>query len=210
MKTIGGYFKRAVLAIIFVWGIATVASSSAASGQKEDAAALPEGAGRSLMLQACVQCHDFKSVVSQRKTADAWRRTINEMVWRGAPLLADETAVITDYLAAAFGPESSSLRRSSDETAAKTPPPKSEENQWAKYLPEGEGRSLVLQACVKCHDLKTVVARRAPAAGWRRSVNEMVRLGAALTAGEASIVASYLATSFGPEVPAPEELKKKK
>jgi mono/diheme cytochrome c family protein len=182
------------------------------------------------MLQACVQCHDFKCVVSQRKTADAWRRTINEMVWRGAPLLSDEVAVLTDYLAASFGPDSSPLRSSSSKTAAKTPGPKADKNQpkadknqpkadknqpkadenhWAKYLPAGEGRSLVLQACARCHDLKTVVARRAPAASWRRSVNEMVILGASLTAGEITVVAKYLATSFGPEVPIPEELKKK-
>jgi mono/diheme cytochrome c family protein len=211
MKTTGCYFKRAVFAVLFIWVIATLAWSSA-SGQKQDTAALPEGAGRTLMLQACVQCHDFKSVVSQRKTAEAWRRTVNEMVWRGAPLMADEVAVLTDYLAAAFGPDSSPLRSSSSNTAAKIPAtksPKSEEDQWAKYLPAGEGRSLVLQACARCHDLKSVVAHRVPVAGWRRSVNEMVVLGAPLTAGEVAIVAKYLAASFGPEVPIPEELKKK-
>jgi len=208
MKTAGGYFNRAVFALLFVWVIAIGARSSA-SGQKDREAPLPEGAGRSLMLQACVQCHDFKSIVSQRKTAAAWRRTVNEMIWRGAPLIADEAAVITDYLAAAFGPEStSSPLGPSREAAAKTPAPSAEDNQWAKYLPPGEGRSLVLQACAQCHDLKTVVARRAPAAGWRRSVNEMVKLGAPLTASEALAVARYLAVSFGPKVPIPEELKK--
>jgi mono/diheme cytochrome c family protein len=202
----GAYFNRVVLAVLLVWGVAMIGRSSV-SGQKVDAA-LPEGAGRALMLQACVQCHDFKSVVSQRKTAEAWRRTINEMIWRGAPLLADESAVLADYLAAAFGPGSSPLR-SSGKTVAKIPPAKADENQWAKYLPQGEGRSLALQACVQCHDLKTVMARRAPATSWRRTVNEMVALGAPLTAGESAIVARYLAASFGPEVPIPEELKKK-
>jgi hypothetical protein len=37
----------------------------------------------------------------------------------------------------------------------------------------------------------------------------MVILGAPLTAGEMTVVAKYLAASFGPEVPIPEELKKK-
>src|SRR5262247_2837680 len=107
MKTAGGYFKRAIFAILFVWGVA---------------AAPPEGAGRGLMLQACVQCHDFKSIVSQRKTADAWRRTVNEMIWRGAPLLADEAGILTDYLAGAFGAGSASS--SSIKPSAKTPAPK--------------------------------------------------------------------------------------
>jgi hypothetical protein len=162
------------------------------------------------LLQACVQCHDFKSIVSQRKTSAAWRRTVNEMIWRGAPLVADEASVLTNYLSSAFGTENASP--STNKAAAKTPAsksPKEEDSQWAKYLPSGEGRSLVLQACARCHDLKTVVARRAPAAGWRRSVNEMVILGAPLTAGEMTVVTRYLTASFGPEVPVPEELKTK-
>jgi mono/diheme cytochrome c family protein len=207
MKTVGGDFKRAVIALLFVWVIATGAWSSA-SGQKDEGVALPEGAGRALMLQACVQCHDFKSVVSQRKTAAAWRRTVNEMIWRGAPLMADEAAVLTGYLSAAFGTDSAPPV--SSKAAAKTPATKAEDSQWAKYLPSGDGRSLALQACSQCHGLKTVVAHRAPAAGWRRSVNEMVILGAPLTAGEMTVVARYLAASFGPEVPIPEELKTKK
>ncbi|HKQ74979.1 MAG TPA: hypothetical protein VJ810_14890 [Blastocatellia bacterium] len=209
MKTVGGYFKRAVIALLFVWGI-MIGAWSSASGQKGEGVALPEGAGRALLLQACVQCHDFKSIVSQRKTSGAWRRTVNEMIWRGAPLMADEAAILTDYLSAAFGTESASP--SSSKAAAKTPAQKAanaEDSQWAKYLPSGEGRSLVLQACARCHDLKAVVSRRAPVAGWRRSVNEMVALGATLTAGEMTVVARYLAASFGPEVPVPEELKGK-
>src|SRR5215510_5788929 len=130
MKTVSCYLKQAVFAILLVWVIATGAWSSA-SGQKDETVTLPEGAGRALMLQACIQCHDFKSIVSQRKTADAWRRTVNEMIWRGAPLLADEAVVLTDYLGAAFKPDSPS----SSKSASKTPAPKAEENQWAKYLP---------------------------------------------------------------------------
>jgi mono/diheme cytochrome c family protein len=206
MKTVSRYLKQAVFATFLVWVIATGAWSSA-SGQKDETVTLPEGVGRALMLQACIQCHDFKNIVSQRKTADAWRRTVNEMIWRGAPLLADEAVVLTDYLGAAFGTERAAP--SSRKAAVKTPAPRAEENQWAKYLPPGEGRSLVLQACARCHDLKTVVARRDPAAGWRRSVTEMVILGAPLTADETTVVARYLAASFGPEVPIPEELKRK-
>jgi mono/diheme cytochrome c family protein len=200
------YFKRAVIAVFLVWSVAA-AGQSPIGGQKEDAG-LPEGAGRALMLQACVQCHDFKCIVSQRKTAEAWRRTISEMIWRGAPLMADEAAALADYLSAAFGPDAPPSRSSSGKTSAESPA-KADDNKWAKYLPRGEGRSLALQACVRCHDLKTVVARRASTTSWRRTVNEMVALGAPLTAGESAIVAGYLAASFGAEVPIPEELKRK-
>ena len=66
---------------------------------------LPEGEARNLMLQGCVQCHELRNTVSQRKTAAGWRRTVNEMIWRGAPLGADEAETIVRYLAVSFGPD---------------------------------------------------------------------------------------------------------
>jgi hypothetical protein len=66
---------------------------------------LPEGKARVLILEGCVQCHDLKNTVSQRKSLAGWRRTVSEMIWRGAPLAADEARTITEYLAASFGVE---------------------------------------------------------------------------------------------------------
>ena len=66
---------------------------------------LPEGEGRNLILQGCVQCHELRNTVSQRKKEAGWRRTVSEMIWRGAPLSADETETIIKYLAASFGPD---------------------------------------------------------------------------------------------------------
>ena len=66
---------------------------------------LPEGEARTLMVQGCVQCHDLRNTVSQRKSTSGWRRTVNEMIWRGAPLMADEAETITKYLAVSFGPD---------------------------------------------------------------------------------------------------------
>ena len=66
---------------------------------------LPDGEGRNLIFQACVQCHDLRNTVSQRKTAAGWKRTVDEMIWRGAPLMADEAETVTKYLAASFGPD---------------------------------------------------------------------------------------------------------
>ena len=65
----------------------------------------PDGPGRDLVFQTCVQCHDLGNTVSQRKTATAWKRTVDEMIWRGAPLLSDEADIVIRYLAASFGPD---------------------------------------------------------------------------------------------------------
>ena len=72
--------------------------------QPEGAQYLPEGEGREVALKACVQCHDLRNTVSQRKAEGGWRRTVNEMIWRGAPLMADEAEALTKYLAESFGP----------------------------------------------------------------------------------------------------------
>ena len=65
----------------------------------------PQGEGRDLVFATCVQCHDLRNTVSQRKTVAAWKRTVDEMIWRGAPLMSDEAEIITKYLAASFGPD---------------------------------------------------------------------------------------------------------
>src|SRR5436190_1221640 len=66
---------------------------------------LPEDPGRDLIFQACVQCHDLRNTVAQRKTAAGWKRTVDEMIWRGPPLMAVEAETIAKYFAASFGPD---------------------------------------------------------------------------------------------------------
>lgn len=177
-------------------------SSPPQQGKAQQGDSLPAGEGRNLLFEVCVQCHDFKNIVSQRKTLAGWRRTVDEMVWRGAPLMDGETDTIANYLATSFGfdkpvaPVSEKASTGGEDT-----------DNLARYLPTGEGRALVLQSCVKCHDLKKTVAARKTLEGWRRTVNEMVRLGASLDRSDAETIINYLAKSFGPDKPLPEALK---
>jgi mono/diheme cytochrome c family protein len=164
---------------------------------------LPAGSGRALLLEACVQCHDLEPVTAQRKNVVAWRRTVNEMIWRGAPLLPGEADVLTRYLAASFGPVAATARRAPGTVTPRPPravdtgvaPPA---DAAARSLPPGPGRALVLRACVGCHDLATTITQRKTMAEWRRSVDLMVRLGARLEAAEITSVADYLAAFLGP------------
>lgn len=82
-----------------------VRAQAEGGARPEGAQYLPAGAGREIVLSACVQCHDLRNTVSQRKIEQGWRRTVDEMVWRGTPLVGDEADVVTRYLAAAFGPD---------------------------------------------------------------------------------------------------------
>ena len=92
--------QMSVIALLLLAGAGVGLPQQRRGGEPE----APQGPGRELMLAACVQCHDVQIIAVQRKTRDAWRRTVNEMIWRGAPLLADEVDTLARYLAASFGP----------------------------------------------------------------------------------------------------------
>ena len=158
---------------------------------------LPDGSGRFLVLEACVQCHDLAPITTQRKTTERWRRSVNEMVWRGAQLMGDEAEVLTRYLANSFGPDAPVLESLQDEPTAA--------DVEARHLPPGEGRALVLAACVQCHDLKPIVTGHRTAADWRRSIAQMIQLGVRLMGDEIEVLTQYLTDSFGPETPVPDQ-----
>ena len=98
---------RVTVILLMLLAAATVLASRRPAQEKplQPESYLPAGPGRELILQACVQCHELRNTVSQRKTAAGWKRTVDEMIWRGAPLFSDEAEVVTKYLAASFGPD---------------------------------------------------------------------------------------------------------
>jgi len=172
------------------------------SAEKAQDESMPEGEGRMLLFEVCVQCHDFKNIVSQRKTLAGWRRTVDEMVWRGAPLMGGEADIIANYLATSFGPDKPAAAMG--QTASTI---SEDKDNLQGYLPKAEGRALVLHACVQCHDLRKTVAARKTATGWRRTVKQMVRLGASLNGGDVETMINYLTKSFSPDNPLPAALR---
>jgi len=113
MKPSKQNIMKATLVVLLLLVAATVFASRPQAQEAREArekAVLPEnylpsGEARDLILQTCVQCHDLRNTVSQRKTAAGWKRTVDEMIWRGAPLMADEAETITKYLTVSFGPD---------------------------------------------------------------------------------------------------------
>lgn len=136
-----------------------------------------------------MQCHDLRPILSQKKSAPAWRRTVHEMVWRGAPLFAGEAQVVADYLGESFGP--------APRPVPPAAPAPSDSQQLERSLIVGAGRELFLSACVSCHGLATTLAARKSEAEWRRSVELMAALGARLNGSEQETLARYLFRAFG-------------
>lgn len=63
-------------------------------------------------------------------------------------------------------------------------------------LPPGEGKTVVQRACTTCRATGMISRKRATAAEWSATVDEMVNRGAELTDEEIVTVSRYLASSF--------------
>ncbi|MEB3329891.1 MAG: hypothetical protein VKQ33_11725 [Candidatus Sericytochromatia bacterium] len=65
--------------------------------------------------------------------------------------------------------------------------------------PAGPGRDLVTTRCLFCHQAELIVAQRLTPAQWKKEVSKMVRWGAPLEPAEQAVLATYLATHYGPD-----------
>jgi cytochrome c5 len=64
---------------------------------------LPAGDGKQLVETRCGLCHDLERVAAVKRRKADWPVIVANMVEQGAPVTADETRAINDYLAANFG-----------------------------------------------------------------------------------------------------------
>jgi hypothetical protein len=64
---------------------------------------LPDGLGKQQTERICSQCHGIDVAIGSRRSREGWRRTILDMVARGAQGTPQELDVIATYLATHFG-----------------------------------------------------------------------------------------------------------
>lgn len=87
-----------------------------------DTDTLPDGPGKTIVLRACLSCHNAKIATSKRISPDEWGEEIDKMVARGAVLSDDEIDLVVDYLSTHYGPsDSESEHSAAPETAAQPP-----------------------------------------------------------------------------------------
>jgi cytochrome c5 len=75
-----------------------------APAEAAEIAALPEGAGKTLVAERCLMCHSAALISQQRKDAAAWGRTLTQMRTWGTPIQDADQAAISAYLVEHFGP----------------------------------------------------------------------------------------------------------
>ena len=136
---------------------------------------LPAGPGADVLKSRCLICHEADIITSQKLSLAAWTRSIDKMVRWGSQISADERAVLQPYLAQHF-------------------PPK----PVAAHVAPEAGAAVYKKACQSCHETDIIEQQKLTPTGWTRSVEKMMRWGAAVGDAEKQPLIDYLAARFGP------------
>jgi len=68
-------------------------------------AEFPDGSGKAVADQACLQCHSASMVAQQRLSEKQWSKELDKMIGWGAAVPADRKEELLAYLVAHFGPD---------------------------------------------------------------------------------------------------------
>jgi len=135
---------------------------------------LPDGPGAAVLKSRCVVCHESDIITSQKLPLAGWTRSIDKMVRWGSSVTPAERETLQPYLAEHFGP-----KPAVSHTAA-------------------AGEATFQRACLVCHDRDIIEQQQLSKAGWTRSVEKMMRWGAAVSDAEKEPLIDHLASKFGP------------
>ena len=136
---------------------------------------LPAGPGADVLKSRCVICHEADIITSQKLSLTGWTNSINKMVRWGSQITPEEREVLQHYLAQHF--------------AAKP---------VASHGSTEAGAATYKRVCQTCHDADIIEQQRLTPTGWTRSVEKMMRWGAAVSDAEKQPLVDYLASRFGP------------
>jgi len=136
---------------------------------------LPAGPGADVLKQRCVSCHESDLITSQKLSLTGWTRSVDKMVRWGAAVTPGEREVLQPYLAANFGPRPA-----------------------ASHATPEAGAASYQRACLTCHDADLIEQQQLSRTGWTRSVEKMMRWGAAITEADKEPLVDYLSSRFRP------------
>jgi cytochrome c5 len=154
---------------------------------------LPAGAGAGVLKSRCLICHEADVITSQKLSLTGWINSVNKMVRWGSQITADERAVLQPYLAQHFGPLRQGYGGQAPMLAA------SHNSTGLPTVASAEvGAATYKKACLTCHDADIIEQQRLTPAGWTRSVEKMMRWGAAVSDAEKQPLIDHLASRFGP------------
>ena len=136
---------------------------------------LPAGAGLDVLNRRCVSCHESDIISSQKLSLTGWTRSVDKMVRWGASISPEERDILQPYLAQHFAPKPVASHPATD-----------------------TGAATFKRVCLACHEADIIEQQKLTPTGWTRSVEKMMRWGAAIRDAEKQSLVEYLAARFGP------------
>ena len=121
-------------------------------------------------------CHEADIITSQKLSLTGWTRSVDKMVRWGSQITPQEREVLQPYLAMHFAPKPAASHANTD-----------------------AGAATYKRACLVCHDADIIEQQKLSKTGWTRSVEKMMRWGAAIPDAEKEALVDYLASRFPPK-----------
>jgi cytochrome c5 len=125
--------------------------------------------GEQIQNASCLGCHDMRPIQTQALDKDGWTKMVTSMVDKGAEVKPEDVPVLVDYLVKTHGP-----------------------------LPEGQGKTILLNTCTVCHDLGRVRTQGRTPEDWNDILGTMLNEGAMLSEQDYPVLLAYLARNFKP------------
>jgi cytochrome c5 len=146
--------------------------ASAVSSFASAQTAQPEKADRGEQIQnaACLGCHDLRPIQTQALDKEGWTKMLASMVDKGAEVKPDEIPLLLDFLVKNHGP-----------------------------LPDGPGKTILLNTCTVCHDLGRVRIQGRTREDWDDTLSTMLNEGAMLSEQDYPVLLAYLTRNFRPQ-----------
>lgn len=164
-------------------------------------------AGRDVLRQQCVECHDLRTVLARPRTPDNWRSTVRRMADRTTmfnPLSEEQQWEVTAYLVAV----SPQLQQSAQQMRAQqTSHEQSQQAAQAVTTPEkelatvdpGAAKQMFEMRCSECHGLELVDQSSLRSENDVRSlVARMVEEGLTATEDELGQIVQHLTMTYVP------------
>ena len=144
-----------------------VASSAIAVAGQGDTQADKSDRGEQIQNAGCIGCHDLRPIQTQALDKEGWTRMVASMVEKGADVKADDVPALVEYLVKSHGP-----------------------------LPDGPGKTILLNTCTVCHDLGRVRRQGGSREDWDDTLGAMLNEGAMLSEEDYPVLLGYLASNF--------------
>ena len=146
----------------------------------------PEGPVWDVIRKNCTECHGIDDYAFHALDKAGWQKLIADKHKGPEAKLSDaDLNLLTDWMAAKFGPDSKPFPRTYVPPEIKT------------FFSDPEANRLMNRACTKCHGVDRVSSARKPEEGWRVTLVDMRERGAQLSDEELERLVEWLTRVWG-------------